>query len=120
MYYNFRADFELCPFRSCKGFIELIQIQTAASNIMADALTRPSEKAPVKFVNESGEVQIAAICLEEYLENGQGNYQPLEELELEGWVRAAQNHGMSHLVGSSSYLCHIGNRYRDAVPDNQS
>ncbi|KAJ5836398.1 hypothetical protein N7447_002424 [Penicillium robsamsonii] len=85
--------------RSCKGFIDLISIQTAASNIMADALTRPRGKAPVKFVNESGEVQIAASSLKEYLENGQGNYQPFEELELEDWVRAAQGHGMSHLVG---------------------
>lgn len=89
--------------RSCEGFVDLISLQTAAANIMADALTTPRQAAPVRYVNESGEIQVAASQLKEYLERELGTSnesQPFQELERDEWTQLAQESGMSNLVAS--------------------
>ncbi|KAJ5702481.1 hypothetical protein N7488_010029 [Penicillium malachiteum] len=86
--------------RGCKGYVDLVSVQTAATNILADALskTNANETAPVKIINESGEIQVKASGLKEYLEAERGECQAFQELELHEWVASAQEQGMPDLV----------------------
>ncbi|KAJ6007645.1 hypothetical protein N7540_011621 [Penicillium herquei] len=84
--------------RGCKGYVDLVSVQTTATNILANALSRTSETAPVKIINESGEIQVKASELKEYLEKENGEHQSFQQLEMHEWVASAQEQGMPDLV----------------------
>ncbi|KAJ5737534.1 uncharacterized protein N7483_002659 [Penicillium malachiteum] len=84
--------------RGCKGYVDLVSVQTTATNVLADALSGASETAPVKIINESGEIQVKASGLKEYLETERREDQSFQELELHEWVASAQEQGMPDLV----------------------
>jgi amino acid adenylation domain-containing protein len=79
----------------CKGYVDLINVQNVASNIIGDVLS-PHLSRSVKYIHESGEVRVHASELKDYLEREAG--EPFEVLELGKWIQAARDAGMPELV----------------------
>ncbi|CAG8904533.1 unnamed protein product [Penicillium egyptiacum] len=91
---------------SCKGYVDLISVQNAASNIITDALGQHSSTA-VTYANESGEVRVAASRLHEYLEKEAE--EPFNVVQLPEWIQSARKCGMPELVAS----------FLDAMPPSE-
>lgn len=79
----------------CKGYVDLINVQNVASNIIGDVLSSHSAQS-VKYIHESGEVRVQASELKDYLERETG--EAFEVLELGKWIQAARDAGMPELV----------------------
>ncbi|KKK17327.1 hypothetical protein AOCH_002450 [Aspergillus ochraceoroseus] len=82
--------------RGCRGFVDLIPVDVAAANIVAEAVAVSSETALIRYVNESGETQVAASQLKGHLE--QAAEESFQEMTLAQWIQSAQEHGMPELV----------------------
>ncbi|KAJ6126762.1 hypothetical protein N7523_002374 [Penicillium sp. IBT 18751x] len=80
---------------TCKGYVDLITLETAASNIVDDVL-RPIQPTSITYIHESGEVRVAANKLKEHLERESG--ETFTEQPLANWIESARNCGMPELV----------------------
>ena len=90
-----RKMLSLPDLSSCKGYVDLITLESAAANIVGDVL-RPVQPTSVTYIHESGEVRVAADKLKEHLEKESG--EAFTEQALADWIESARKCGMPELV----------------------